>query len=83
MCAERLNLKVSTAEKAAEVVRDAKFPPKGRRGFGSPFTHGVWGVTTSEYLATANDETLVIVQIETKEAVDNLESIAQVDGIGM
>ncbi|TFK23494.1 Phosphoenolpyruvate/pyruvate domain-containing protein [Coprinopsis marcescibilis] len=72
---------VSTAEKAAEVVKDAKFPPKGRRGFGSPFTHGVWGVTPSEYLATANDSTLVIVQIETKEAVNNLESIVQVDGI--
>lgn len=73
---------MSTAEKAREVVSDSRFPPIGRRGFGSPFTHGIWGVTTSEYLESANREILVMVQIENKEAVENVHAIAQVEGIG-
>ena len=73
---------MSTAEKAREIVSDSRFPPIGRRGFGSPFTHGIWGVTTSEYLESANREILVMVQIENKEAVENVHAIAQVEGIG-
>ncbi|KAJ7769450.1 Pyruvate/Phosphoenolpyruvate kinase-like domain-containing protein [Mycena metata] len=74
---------VSTAEKAAEVVADSRFPPGGRRGFGSSYTHGNWGpeVSVAEYLATANDTIVVMVQIETKEGLANVEAIAQVDGI--
>ncbi|KAF8993609.1 Pyruvate/Phosphoenolpyruvate kinase-like domain-containing protein [Cyathus striatus] len=58
---------VSTAEKAAEIVADSRLPPVGRRGFGSPFS--------------ANEQILVMIQIETKEAVENLDSIAKVDGL--
>jgi len=72
---------VSSAEKASEVVSDSKFPPMGRRGFGSPFTHATWNVTVSEYLETANNNILVMVQIETKEAVDKVHEIASVEGI--
>jgi 4-hydroxy-2-oxoheptanedioate aldolase len=72
---------ISTAAKAKEVAADARFPPAGRRGFGSPFTHGTWGMTAKEYLTTANDSILVIVQIENQEAVQNADEIARVDGI--
>ncbi|TFK33389.1 Pyruvate/Phosphoenolpyruvate kinase-like domain-containing protein [Crucibulum laeve] len=72
---------VSTAEKAKEIVSDSKFPPAGRRGFGNPFTHGTWGITASEYINSSNDSILVMVQIETKEGVDNLHEIARVEGI--
>ncbi|KAH9478055.1 4-hydroxy-2-oxo-heptane-1,7-dioate aldolase [Psilocybe cubensis] len=72
---------VSTAAKAKEVVADSRFPPLGRRGFGSPFTHGTWGVTASEYINSANDEILVMIQIENKEAVENVSEIANVDGV--
>lgn len=37
----------------------------------------------AEYLRTANDHVLVVVQIETKEGVENVEKIAAVDGIGV
>ena len=73
---------MSTVEKAKEVVADSRFPPIGRRGFGSPFTHAIWGVTASEYLESANRDILVIVQIENREAVENVHDIAAVDGIG-
>ncbi|KAI0311222.1 Pyruvate/Phosphoenolpyruvate kinase-like domain-containing protein [Amylostereum chailletii] len=72
---------VGTAEKAKEVVADSRFAPVGRRGFGSPFTHGTWGVSANEYVAGANESVLVMVQIETREAVDNIEAIAAVDGL--
>lgn len=82
MNATTFDQKISTAEKAQEVVSDSRFPPDGRRGFGSPFTHGTWGVSASEYLKSANTSILVMVQIETKEAVDNVDAIAAVNGIG-
>ncbi|KAG1860905.1 Pyruvate/Phosphoenolpyruvate kinase-like domain-containing protein [Suillus subluteus] len=72
---------VSTAEKAREIVADSRFPPGGRRGFGSPFTHGTWDVNAAEYLNSANDNVVVMIQIETKEGVKNVEAIAAVDGI--
>ncbi|KAH7905748.1 Pyruvate/Phosphoenolpyruvate kinase-like domain-containing protein [Hygrophoropsis aurantiaca] len=72
---------ISTAEKAKEVVSDSRFPPLGRRGFGSPFTHGHWGITAAEYLKAANEHLIIMIQIETKEGVDNVEQIAAVDGI--
>ncbi|KZT01140.1 Phosphoenolpyruvate/pyruvate domain-containing protein [Laetiporus sulphureus 93-53] len=72
---------VSTSAQAQAVVAAARFPPKGIRGFGSPFTDSVWGITPSEYLATANDGILVLVQIETRDAMTNLDGILSVDGL--
>ncbi|KAI0674188.1 Phosphoenolpyruvate/pyruvate domain-containing protein [Trametes maxima] len=74
---------VSTREQAASVVAASRFPPQGTRGFGSPFTQLAWGsgVTPSEYLASANDAVLVLVQIETRGGVDNLEEILGVPGL--
>jgi len=73
---------VNTPEQATDVVADSRFPPIGRRGFGSPFTQAAWGIKSgTEYLSVANEAVLVIAQIETKEAVENVEKIAAVDGI--
>lgn len=63
-------------------MADSRFPPGGRRGFGSPFTHGVWGIDATEYIQSANEHVVVMIQIETQEAVQNVEAIAAVDGIG-
>lgn len=55
----------------------------GNRGFGSPYTHQTWGVGVTEYLKTkANEEIIVCVQIESRDAVENLEEIAQAPGVG-
>ncbi|THH16614.1 hypothetical protein EW146_g4065 [Bondarzewia mesenterica] len=72
---------VGTAEKAKEVVADCRFPPVGRRGFGSPICPIIWGVDAMQYFNSANDSILVIVQIETPEGVANAEAIAAVSGI--
>ncbi|KAG5777811.1 hypothetical protein H9Q73_008519 [Fusarium xylarioides] len=72
-----------TAQEAREIVRAAKFPPQGTRGFGSPYAMERFSPmpTMTEYLQQANSSLLTIVQIETQEALDNLEEIAGVDGI--
>lgn len=74
---------LQTAAEAKRLVSSAKFPPKGMRGFGSPFAQTAFpGITTAaEYLQQANDTLLTIVQIETKEALANIDEIAAVDGV--
>jgi 4-hydroxy-2-oxoheptanedioate aldolase len=64
-------------------VADSRFPPVGRRGLGSPFAPANWGINASEYVTSANENILVMVQIETKEGVDNVKAIAETAGIGL
>ncbi|KAK2883380.1 hypothetical protein FQN49_000020 [Arthroderma sp. PD_2] len=73
---------LETADDARKIVEAAKFPPVGKRGFGSPFPMGAIGnVTPIEYLQQANDALITAIQIETKSALDNVEEIAQVPGV--
>ncbi|KAF4969355.1 hypothetical protein FSARC_3430 [Fusarium sarcochroum] len=72
-----------TPEEAREVVQLAKFPPWGRRGFGSPIAPERFNPPPSltEYLQLANDALLTIIQIETKEALQSIDEIARIDGV--
>ena len=74
-----------TVEDARKLVKSAKFPPIGQRGFGSPFSMGAFdnqgNLSGFDYMNAANDNLLTIVQIETKEAFACVEEIAKVDGI--
>lgn len=70
------------AKEAAEVVHWAKFPPVGRRGFdGANGDAPYLSLPMREYTQQANRETLVIIQIETAQALDNVEEIAAVPGV--
>ena len=71
-----------SAEEAAEVVRWAKFAPQGERGCDGanpdmPYLMG----DLDEYLAEANRETFIIVQIEQQHALDRVDEIAAVEGV--
>ncbi|KAF2092982.1 HpcH/HpaI aldolase/citrate lyase family protein [Rhizodiscina lignyota] len=71
-----------TVDDAKRVVSSAKFPPTGTRGFGSPFAHHAWNLESqTQYLKEANDAIITLVQIETKEALDNVDAIAKVPGV--
>lgn len=76
---------IYSVEDAKKLVDSAKFPPRGRRGFGSPFSMGAFDakgdLSGLDYMQNANDNLLTMVQIETKEALDAVEEIAKVDGI--
>ena len=71
---------VNTAEDAKRAVAAAKYPPVGIRGFGWARCNN-WGMDFDRYAATANDEIAVIVMIESKEAVENIDEILSVDGV--
>jgi len=71
---------VNTKEEAEQAVRGAKYPPRGVRGCG-PRRAALFGLARKEYLDVGDDLTMVIVQIETQEAVDNLDEILAVEGI--
>ena len=74
---------VSTAEEARRVVQMCKFPPIGIRGQGSPYTPFAQGMKTAyDYVNQYNANTMIMIQIETVQAVKNIEEIAQVEGIG-
>jgi 4-hydroxy-2-oxoheptanedioate aldolase len=75
---------VNTREEAERVVASTKYPPQGRRGLAATRAAGYGaGIGLSEYVTVANEETLVIVQAETREALANLEEIASVDMVDM
>ncbi|KAK3697395.1 hypothetical protein LTR37_017457 [Vermiconidia calcicola] len=75
---------VNTAADARSIVSFAKFPPVGVRGQGSSFACFELGLATpSEYVAKANESLLTMIQIESVEALENIDEICQVEGIDL
>ncbi len=75
---------VDTAEEAREVVQWAYFPPFGRRSAGGSQTAQVlrpWIPQGVNYRQTFNNNLVLIVMLETIEAVKNAEAIAKVPGV--
>ena len=73
---------MSTPEQAKAIVSAARFPPTGTRGYGSPFTQAAWGVSVLQYLMQANSSILVLTQVETRQAFENIDAICAVEGLG-
>lgn len=71
---------VNTAEEAQQAVEAAYYPPRGNRGVGLSRAQG-YGMDFHAYRERALEQTIVIVQIEHIQGVDNLESILSVDGV--
>ncbi|WVR06001.1 hypothetical protein IAU60_003029 [Kwoniella sp. DSM 27419] len=69
------------AEDARKIVSYSKYPPTGTRGYGPMFCPPIFGVKGSQYDAQADEKLLVIVQIESRQGVDNVEEIAAVPGL--
>jgi len=72
--------KVNSAEEAQRIVSYAKYPTQGVRGVGAARAHG-YGLSFKDYVEKANSETLVVIQIEHFEGVNNINEILQVEGI--
>ncbi len=71
---------VKTAAEAEAIVSATRYPPEGRRGFG-PLRASQYTMDYPDYFAAANENILVALILETKEALQNLEEIAAVPGI--
>ena len=73
---------VDTVEQAEEIVRHAKYAPLGQRGTALRRGHSDYRKNPPvEYMARANDETTIAIQIESREALKNAEALAAVDGV--
>jgi 4-hydroxy-2-oxoheptanedioate aldolase len=73
---------VLTEADVAKIVRAAKFPPQGERGYGSLCFSGRWGTGSGkEWIEWSNEETMVGVMIEDYRAVERIEEIMAVDGL--
>jgi 2-dehydro-3-deoxyglucarate aldolase len=71
---------VNSAADAEAAVEAVRYPPKGKRGVGLARAQG-YGSSFERYREWLNRETVVIVQVEHIEAVNNLEAILSVDGV--
>ena len=73
---------VANAEEAEELVMATKFPPIGDRGIDNAGLDSDFSThDPDEYVAWVNRETFLVLQIETPEAVHNIESIVAVEGV--
>ena len=71
---------VNTVGDAERAVAAAKFPPQGVRGFS--FTRGNdWGADFPDYAARANGQIAVVIMIESRTAVENIDRLLEVDGV--
>lgn len=72
---------INTAEQAKQAVASTRYPPTGRRGVASSVRAGSYGREFNDYFAQVNDNMLLVVQIETCEALENVNQIAAVEGV--
>jgi 4-hydroxy-2-oxoheptanedioate aldolase len=71
----------STAEEAAECVAMTRYPPLGRRAFGTFVAHSRWGQSFEESLTQLSNTARCNLLIETKAAIENIDAICAVPGI--
>jgi len=72
---------VQDASQAAAAVAATRYPPKGIRGVGAALARASQWNRSTDYLARAGEELCVLVQVETRAALANLEAISAVDGV--
>jgi 4-hydroxy-2-oxoheptanedioate aldolase len=72
---------VDTAEQAAEMVRAVRYPPRGKRGVAAYITRASQWNGIPDYLAEADEQICLLLQAETRMALENLDAIAAMDGV--
>lgn len=73
---------VESAADARAAVAATRYPPDGMRGCASTLIRSSnYGLVNEDYLERANAEVIVVCQIESERAVDNIAEIAAVDGV--
>ncbi len=75
--------RVDNAEQARACIAAMRYPPDGVRGVATVVRAAGYGSHYNEYRADSKANLLPIIQIESAEAVKNVEEIAAVDGVGV
>jgi 4-hydroxy-2-oxoheptanedioate aldolase len=71
---------VQTAEEARRAVQAVRFPPRGIRGVSASSRASQYG-RVKDYLSRADEEICLMLQIETRAALDQLEAISEIEGV--
>jgi 2-dehydro-3-deoxyglucarate aldolase len=71
---------VNTADEVANLINDLKYPPVGKRSYGVSRAQG-YGFEFSEYITHWNESSTFIIQVESIEAVNNIEDLLAFDEI--
>ena len=72
---------VESAEQARALASAMRYPPQGVRGVGAALARAAQWDRYPRYVHEANDQVCLLVQIESKEGLENSEAIANVDGV--
>ncbi|MGR3713277.1 MAG: HpcH/HpaI aldolase family protein [Shimia sp.] len=72
---------VDTADQARALVRACRYAPEGVRGMGGAGSRVTRYGSIPDYVTTANEEICLLVQVETRLAMENLDEILAVDGV--
>ena len=72
---------VDTGAHAEQMVKATRYAPDGRRGMGAGVARAARFGQVDDYLDNANDEVCLILQAETRLAVENIDEIAGTEGV--
>lgn len=72
---------VETPEQAEQAARAVRYPPEGFRGLGSSLARAARWNQVPDYATRANDEIMLIVQVETGLGLENLDAIVGTPGV--
>jgi 4-hydroxy-2-oxoheptanedioate aldolase len=72
---------LETGEQAEAMVRAVRYPPHGMRGVGASLARASGFNRIPDYLQTANDEVCLLLQIESRAGLANLDAIASTEGV--
>ncbi len=73
--------RVETRAQAGEIVSQLKYAPGGKRGVALGIAHDLYRAGGAEYFLHANEETAVVLLLETEKAFENLDEIVSVPGV--
>ncbi|WP_439257459.1 HpcH/HpaI aldolase family protein [Lonepinella sp. BR2271] len=74
--------KVETGEEAEQIMYWASYPGRGNRGMGAPAVRASRFGAYMDYQERIEAESMMILQIESKKGMENLEAIATTKGVG-
>ena len=72
---------VESVAEAAALVRAVRYPPQGMRGVGTSLARAARWNAVRDYARQANEEICLVVQIESRQGLANLDAILMVDGV--
>lgn len=72
---------VETAEQAQALVKAVRYPPQGIRGVGAALARASAFNRTANYLTSANEQICLLVQIESRAGLEQLDAIAATEGV--